>query len=162
MCVCVCFVCVSIRTSDFLSPILVLSFSLSLSSLFICSLLSFFLYFNCAISLRLQFDSSECGGTFAHPPLHCNSRVRDFWLVGSDCWIPCLRILSCSTSTCLRRSVTRRYRSAARVAASTRPYLCRRRVEDSTPSSSCAATAHRVCSVARPRVQRTLRTTDAG
>jgi len=27
--------------------------------------------------MRLQFDSSDCGGTFAHPPLHCNSRVRE-------------------------------------------------------------------------------------
>jgi len=35
------------------------------------------LYFNFNIAMRLQFDSSDCGGTFAHPPLHCNSRVRE-------------------------------------------------------------------------------------
>lgn len=43
-------------------------------SFLICYFSSLFLYFN--IALRIQFDSSECGGTFAHPPLHCNSRVR--------------------------------------------------------------------------------------
>lgn len=155
--------CVCVRVKSDILFLFSTSGSLSLSVLSLpCLSLSFYFY----ITLRIQFDSSECGGTFAHPPLHCNSRVRETNCKDNNNFSISNgfsnKSLSYSTSTCSPRNVPHRYRSAVHAAGSIRPYSCRRRVADSTPSSSCVAMAHKVCSAGRPRVQRILPKMDAG